>query len=177
MIINTLWPHWTDSERAAKHYLETNRIDWEIWLHNSFEIALIKAIESTKEKTRFLIPAAYPKIHNAFFNPNIKGVDTFMLDTMPMVLFENKEVENSEIWIHTATRSLLKGVEDDFEKVIEYASKQEGLKNCAEWKTRYSIASDQELLNYKNLTEKYNFWSFPMAWVLFKTVGELWEKK
>ena len=177
MIINTLWPHWTDSERAAKHYLKTNKTDWEVWLHRSFEIALIEAIKSTKEGTRLLIPAAYSKINDAFFNSDIKGVDTFMLDTMPMVLFENEKVDNSKVWIHPATNFLLKKVKNDFEKVIKYPSKQEGLKSCAEWEIRYSIASEQEWLNYANLIGKHNFWSFPMAWVLFETIAKLWEKK
>lgn len=167
MRIDTLWPEWTDSERASYHYLSSNGYNWEVFLHDTFEASVIEAANSWDENAKVIMPSAYPNIHRVFFDLRARLEEVFILGTMPMWLYENRGVRNNLIWIHPATSLLIDRIRVDTWKIVEFKAKQEALLKCSAGDLRYCIASVTDKVPFW-VSLIQDFWSFLMSWNVFK---------
>lgn len=111
MRIHTLGPKTTDSYLAADHLIDNKKA--KIVLHSSFE-DIYQNLDDLKNDY-FLVPVAYQNHQHqtSFANyhyrywQKLSIIETFSLETMPMVLLENLDNQNYQITLHAATTELM----------------------------------------------------------------------
>lgn len=111
MKLHTLGPVGTDSERAAQHYMSTQKLI----LHQSFEEILTHLDDYRGDQV--LMPVAFrsnisPELNWADINylewAKLDIVTTFVLPLMPLILIENETYQRNIAVIHAATEGLMK---------------------------------------------------------------------
>lgn len=182
MKINTLGPQGTDSYRAAK-YLKNKLIiqNIKIKLHDSFHEIFEKI--GTISGEYILIPAAYRDTltHENWTDLNFKYWNllqieyVFKLDTMPMILLENKNYLIDKAVIHPSTAIFLKNIAGGT-KTTYFNSKPIVLKKFIEDSYHFSIVSEK-LWKLTKISTSHNFCKIKtfeptMVWVLYKVEGK-----
>lgn len=107
--IHTLGPINTNCEQAAYKWLEENKIEGEVFLHNTLEDALLEVKKN--DFAALLGCVVYPDLHKIVFSNlnDLSLVDCFIMPTYNMILATNddtKDLGNSIIATHPAPSGL-----------------------------------------------------------------------
>ncbi|KRN04643.1 hypothetical protein [Holzapfeliella floricola] len=175
MRIHTLGPKTTDSYLAADHLIDNKKA--KIVLHSSFE-DIYQNLDDLKNDY-FLVPVAYQNHQHqtSFANyhyrywQKLSIIETFSLETMPMVLLKNLDNRNYQIALHAATTELMNSTfaTSESPKPIFVQSKPLAFDAFKNGDCQYAIVShnfDEYELNHLNYRTLKTF-TPQMIWCLY----------
>lgn len=154
-----LGPTGTNSELAAKTYIQEHKLSTEIILCKTLELGIVEVL---KDKHSALLGCvAYPDLHNLIF-PYLDELvigDLFLCDTYDMVLAKKKDTINiQKVASHIAPSSLI----DDTHTTMLCNSNADAAQLCFQDKTDACITTERAA-NDLGLEIIKNYNSLPMG--------------
>lgn len=179
MVIATLGPPGTCSEKAAHYFDFTEQLDGTVVLRDSFEDAVEMTLKG--DSSFAIVPAAYPGIADIFFdNIDRLSVHKLFLFSTPDFVFacnKNSSYPNGAINIisHRAPMMLSRQVAENFDIEIETTlarSNAAAAMKVASGEFSFGITNSASANRY-GLRILVNFGSVHMAWLAFAMKAKL----
>lgn len=172
--IHTLGPKGTNCEKAAYYWLEKNKLDGNIILHETLEFA----VEEIKKDNDCILLGCivYPYLHNIVFKnlSLLKLTDCFVMDTHNMLFasrFNNYRKINS-IGSHPAPKDLISkmtNLNNNIESLL-FNSNSESALQCAKGTVDACITTLKAAESHK-LNILYDFGPVPMGFSIHTKIN------